>query len=100
MPAALFRELAEQVDDWLCLWWRRRPEVEGHVAAEQVEVGVVDPFLALLGEVVRDAVRAGVLGSHVLDDLAVTSLSGSLLGLSLLKRLGGLGVSAGHFLRL
>lgn len=84
-------ELAEDVDHGPGSFGRRRPEIEGELAAQQVEVEIDEPLLALAGEVSRDAVRAGKLRGHVLDDgslLLDLALLVSAFGLSLLEGLG------------
>jgi hypothetical protein len=96
---ALVREFAEDVDHGPGSFGRRCPEVEGELAAQQVEVEIDKPLRALTGEVTRDAVRAGKLRGHVLDDgslLLDLALSVSAFGLSLLE---GLGVALGLAMR-
>lgn len=86
---ALVREFAEDVDHGPCSFGRRRPEVERELAAQQVEVEIDEPPLALAGEVARDAVGAGRLRGHVLDDGSILlGLALSAFGLPLLEGLG------------
>ena len=92
-------ELAEDVGHGPGSFGRRRPEIEGELAAQQVEVEIDEPLLALAGEVTRDAVLAGKLRGHVLDDGALLlglALLVSAFGLSLLE---GLGVALGLAMR-
>ena len=89
VPLSLVGKLAEDVEHGLGSFGRRRPEVEGELAAQQIKVEVDEALLALAGEVARDAVRAGVLGGHVLDDGSVLlGLALPVFRLSLLKGLG------------
>jgi hypothetical protein len=86
---ALVGELTEDLDHGPGSFGRRRPEVERELAAQQVEVEIDEPLLALAGEVARDAVRAGKLRSHVLDDGSIwVGLALPAFGLPLLEGLG------------
>src|SRR3977135_3582106 len=98
VPLALVRELAEDIDHGPGAFGRRRPEVEGELAAQQIEVEVDEPLFALAGEVTRDAVGAGKLRGHVLDDGSVLFGRGavSTFGLSLLEGLGALVLAMRH----
>lgn len=98
---AFGRELAQEVDDRAGSFGWVRPEAEGEVTAEQVEVEVDEPLLALPGEILCDTVGARESSCHVLDDGAIFLVAKVTLGLSLLKGLGGsLVVSVSHKLRL
>jgi hypothetical protein len=95
---ALIGELAEDLGHGLGSFGWRRPEVEGELAAQQVEVEIDEPLLALAGKVTRDAVGAGKLRGHVLDDGSVLFGRGavSTFGLSLLEGLGALVLAMRH----
>ena len=93
-------ELAQQIDDWVCCVGGLGPEVEGQLAADEIEVEVDESLLALAGEVEGDAVGAREAGRHVLDDSAIfvlTFFAQASLGLTLLEGLGvGLVVGVSH----
>jgi hypothetical protein len=86
---ALVSELTEDLGHGPGSFGRRHPEVESKLAAQEVEVEIDEPLLALAGEVARDAVRAGKLRSHVLDDVSIlVGLALPVFGLPLLEGLG------------
>lgn len=89
VPLTLVCEFAQDIDHGPGSFGRRRPEVEGELAAQEVEVEVDEPLLALAGEVTRDTVGAGKLGGHVLDEgVILLGLALPAFGLSLLEGLG------------
>lgn len=100
MAPAFVGEFADEVDDVLSRRRRCCPELEGEVAADEVEVEVVDAKLALLGEVTGHRVRAGELPRRVLDEGAIVVLGESALVLALLEGLGVMLLALGHKLRL
>ena len=95
--SALGLKLTQEVDHGMRSGGRVRPEAEGQLAAQEVEVQVDESLLALAGKVLRDAAGARKSRGHVLDDGAVLVVAQALFGLALLKGLGGgLGLLAGH----